>query len=58
MVKVVIDQEGLVSYQFIPCLQNGCRTGLLDGEEKSRVLQYMRSISEGVQIDEDGYVTW
>ena len=58
MVKAVIDKDGLVSYQFIPCLQSGCKTGLLDGEEKTRVLNYMRGISEGVQIDEDGYVTW
>lgn len=58
MVKVVVDQEGLVSYQFIPCLQSGCKTTLSDGEEKKRILDYMRSISEGVQIDEDGYVTW
>lgn len=58
MVKVVIDRDGLVSYQFIPCLQSGCKTGRLDGEEKKRVLDYMRGISEGVQIDEDGYVTW
>lgn len=58
LVKVVINQEGLVSYQFIPCQQNGCKTGFLEGEEKKRVLDYMRSISEGVQIDADGYVTW
>lgn len=58
MVKAVINQDGLVSYQFIPCRQSDCKTNLLDGEEKKRVLDYIRSISEGVQIDEDGYVTW
>lgn len=58
MIKVVIDQDGIASYQFIPCLQSGCKTSLAEGEEKKRVLDYMRSISEGVQIDEDGYVTW
>lgn len=58
MVKAVIDQDGLVSYQFIPCLQSDCKTSLADGEGKKRILDYMRSISEGVQIDEDGYVTW
>ncbi len=58
MVEVVIDETGLVSYQFIPCLQSGCRTTLLEGAEKERVLAYMRSISEGVQIDGEGYVTW
>lgn len=58
MVKVTLDSDGLKSFQFIPCLQSGCKTTLLQGEEKDRVLGYMRSISGSVQIDEDGYVTW
>ena len=58
MVKVAINREGLQEFQFIPCLQSGCRTILLQGEEKERVLGHMRSISGSVQIDEDGYVTW
>lgn len=58
MVKVALNRDGLQSYQFIPCLQSGCKTTLLQGEEKDRVLAYMRSISGNVQIDEDGYVTW
>lgn len=58
MVEVVIDETGIVSYQFVPCLQSGCKTALLQGEEKERALAYMRGISEGVQIDEEGYVTW
>ena len=58
LVEVVIDQTGIVSYQFVPCLQSGCRTTLLQGAEKDRVLSYMRSISEGVQIDAEGYVSW
>lgn len=58
MVEVVIDESGIVSYQFVPCLQSGCRTTLLEGAEKERVLSYLRSISEGVQIDGDGFVSW
>ncbi len=58
MVEVVIDETGIVSYQFIPCLQCGCKTTLLQGAEKERVLAYMRGISEGVRIDEDGFVSW
>lgn len=58
MVEVVIDGSGIVSYQFVPCLQSGCRTTLLEGAEKERVLAYLRSISEGVQIDADGFVSW
>ena len=58
MVKATLTGDGLKSLQFIACRQSGCRTELLQGEEKRRVLDYMRSISGGVQIDEDGYVTW
>lgn len=58
MVEVVIDETGIVSYQFVPCLQSGCKTTLLQGAEKERVLAYMRGISEGVRIDGDGFVTW
>ena len=58
MIKVTLDENGLLSCQFIPCLQSGSRTVLLHGEEKQRVLDFMQDISDGVQIDEDGYVTW
>ena len=58
MIKVTLNENGLQSCQFIPCLQSGSRTVLLQGEEKQRVLDFMRDISDGVQIDEDGYVTW
>ena len=56
MVKITLTEDGLQSYQFIPCLQSNCRTTLLSGEEKERVLGEMRRMSEGVQIDADGYV--
>ena len=58
MIKVTLDENGLQSCRFIPCLQSGSRTTLLQGEEKKRVLDYMQSISAGVRIDEEGYVTW
>lgn len=56
MVKVTISEEGLQSFQFIPCQQVNYRTSMLEGEEKSRVLGEMRRMSGNVQIDEDGYV--
>ena len=58
MVKVTLSEGRLQSYQFIPCLQSGYRTILLDGQEKERVLGEMRRMSENVRIDADGYVTW
>lgn len=57
MVKVTINEDGIQQYQFIPCLQSGCKTTLLSGSEKERVLQEMRELSSDVTIDENGYVT-
>lgn len=57
MVKVTLDENGIKSYQFIPCLQSDCKTTLLSGSEKERVLQNMRTMSTGVNIDAEGYVT-
>ena len=58
MIEVTLTEDKMQSFQFIPCRQSDCRTTLLDGEEKAAVLDYMRSISPGVTIDEDGYVTF
>lgn len=58
IVKVTLTGDGMESCQFVPCLQSGCKTKLLGGEEKERVLDYLQGISQGVAIDADGYVTW
>lgn len=58
LVKVTLDGDGLQSCRFIPCQQKGSRTQLLQGEEKRRVLDDMRSMSAGVHIDDEGYVSW
>ena len=59
LVRVVLEEEigSLKSFQFIPALQKDCRTTMHEGAEKARVISYMRSLSPGVQIDEEGYVT-
>ena len=56
IVRVVLNENGLQSLQFIPCLQSNCRTSLVQGEEKDRILNYMRGLSGDVQIDDDGYI--
>lgn len=56
IVKAVIDENGLRSLQFVPALQKGCVTSMLHGEEKTRVLDYMRSISAGISVDEEGII--
>ena len=56
IVKAVVGKEGLKSLQFVPALQSGCTTRMLHGTEKERVLEYMRSLSENVCIDSEGYI--
>lgn len=56
VVRAVVTKEGLKSFQFVPAKQANCTTSLLYGEEKTRVLNYMRSISPNVTIDENGFV--
>lgn len=57
LVKAVIDENGLKSLQFVPALQKNCTTTMLHGEEKRRVLEYMRSISPGIVIDDAGNIS-
>lgn len=56
VVKVALRAGEMESFQFIPCRQSDCRTVLLAGQEKTEVLDYMRTISPNVTIDEEGYV--
>lgn len=56
VVKVTLRAGEIESFQFIPCRQSDCRTALLTGQEKIEVLDYMRTISPNVTIDEEGYV--
>ncbi len=55
--EAVVDPvtSGLLSLRFLPCRQEGCRTRLLSGAEKQRVIEYMRTLS-GVPIDDEGYI--
>ena len=56
LVEVRLDENGLKSLQFIPGKQEGCSVYMHHDEEKERVLSYMRELSPGVIITEDGYV--
>jgi poly-gamma-glutamate synthesis protein (capsule biosynthesis protein) len=58
LVEVGINKSGMEYFRFVPCRQEDCRTVLLEGGEKSRVIEYMRSLSPNVVIDDDGYVTF
>ena len=56
LVKATVRDGTLNSLQFIPALQSGCKTQLLTGSEKARVISYMQSLSQGIVIDENGYI--
>lgn len=56
MVQVTIGQNGLESFRFLPAIQSDCRADLAYGEDKERILSFMRSLSPEVLIDEEGYV--
>lgn len=56
MVEVVLDEQGIKTIRFVPALQKDCTTSLLYGAEKDRVLQSVREMSTGIQIDNDGFI--
>ena len=57
LVEVVLNTDASVrSVRFIPAIQSGCRCNIASGTEKSRIINYMQSISGGVSFDEEGYV--
>lgn len=56
LVTLEIGAEGLVSAQFVPCQTSGSKTTMATGSEAERILNYMRGLSDGVLIDEQGYV--
>lgn len=54
--KVNITKDGIESVQFVPAIQKNCRTDLVYGTEKERIISYMEEISYGVTLDDEGYV--
>ncbi len=56
VVEVSLDETGLESMRFYPCIQSEKTTRLLYGEEREALLQHMRDISPNVDIDDEGYL--
>jgi poly-gamma-glutamate synthesis protein (capsule biosynthesis protein) len=48
------ESVGMEYFRFVPCRQSDCRVVELEGDEKAELLEYMRSISPNVTIDDDG----
>lgn len=58
LIRLTFTKDELESFEFLPGIQENCSTALaLDGE-KNRIIQYMRSISPNVTIEENGLVKY
>jgi len=58
MAQIRIQKDGSIKLRFLPCMQENTETKLLTKEsEKRQILDFMRSLSDEVEIDDDGYVT-
>ncbi len=55
-VEVILNERGLKSLRFIPCIQAEKTTRLLEGVEREALLRHMRDISPNVSIDDEGYI--
>ena len=58
LVKATVEDGKLSSLQFVPALQSGCKVSLLTGSEKTRVIEYMKTLSPGIEMDGDGYINY
>ena len=58
IVRVTLDENCKLSdVEFIPCIQRGSGVVSCTDSEKSRIIEYMRGISNYAEIDDDGHVT-
>lgn len=58
MSQVVIHSDGSIDFCFLPCIQKNLTTSLVTEQaEKERIFRYVESISTGIAIDSEGYVT-
>ncbi len=55
--RVIIREDGQVDYRVIPCeYENGMTYMIENEDEYNNALRYIRSLSDGVSIDNNGYV--
>jgi poly-gamma-glutamate synthesis protein (capsule biosynthesis protein) len=56
--NVVLNPDCTIkTLQFVPCVQEGCKTQLAEGEKREWILNYMQGISNYATIDPDGFIT-
>ena len=58
LVRLTFTKEELESFEFLPGIQENCSTSLALGSEKDRIIQYMRSISPNVTIENSGLIKY
>lgn len=58
LLEIEFSKEGIDGLRFVPCLQSGCKTVMLQGESKQSVLNTMRTISPNIWIDTEGYISF
>jgi len=58
LARVTLDtkEKTIKELEFIPAKQAGCKTQLLDGAEKTRVIDYINSLSGTDVLDGQGYL--
>lgn len=54
ILNVIINDEGNMSYEFVPCYQNNFKTTILNGNDKLRVINDMRNYSINTTFDDSG----
>ena len=57
MIMTTLHKDGAVNLQFVPAIQSGCTVREATGAEYDRILNEMASMSPGVNIDGNGYIS-
>lgn len=57
MVLATLHKDGAVNLQFVPAIQSGSRVNEATGGEYSRIINEMAAMSDGIHIDENGYIS-
>jgi len=54
--KVVLDESGIKSLQFVPMIQSGSKTSIASDGDRGRILDYIQSLSPTILVDEQGFI--
>lgn len=57
ILKVVLNENGMQSLQFVPAIQSGCKTTIAGDADRKRILAYIQSLSPTINMDPSGYIT-